>query len=593
MGLKLITVLAAICANAVVGVASAAPPVAATESGLVRGAIGDGVASWKGIPFAATTAGANRWRPPQPVAKWPGVRDATQYGHDCMQLPFGGDAAPLGTEPSEDCLVLNVWAPEHVAKGAKLPVIAWIYGGGFVNGGSSPPTYSGDRLARQGVVFVSFNYRIGRFGTYLLPQLTAEATGEWPAGNYGFMDQLTALRWIKRNVAAFGGDPDNVTLIGESAGGASVNTMLTSPMAKGLFDRSVVMSGGNGAVGGDDSRRRAQDASLAFATAKGIPADDPQALAKLRALPGEAVVDKWNLACGWAPCQGALPPPGPFVDGQLAVDPAAAFAGGQFARVPVMIGATSDDIGGPTGYMVAGARDLAGTISATGVPVYEYRFAYVASSVGKPGAQHAADIPFFFDTQTVKYGAQTSDRDRAMGRIISAYIVNFAKAGDPNGNGLANWPRYSRGADPIMAFAADGTALAGKDPLGGKFPVVLLADAVDQNGADLTAAKAWLSLVDSSNWDQSWATAGTMFKANMPAAATWTSANQKFREPLGTVSSRALRKVTRLSSLPNAPDGEYELLEFQTSFAQKSGATEIVFLAHEPSGWKVENYGIQ
>jgi len=592
MSLKLTHVLAAQCAIVAGGVAAAAPPVVATETGRVQGTISDGVKAWKGIPFAATTAGANRWRPPQAVTGWPGLRDAAQYGHDCMQLPFPSDAAPLGTAPSEDCLVMNAWAPQQAAKGAKLPVIAWIYGGGFVNGGSSPPTYSGENLARKGVVFASFNYRLGRFGAFLLPQLAAEDPGNRAAGNYGYMDQLAALKWIKRNIAAFGGDPDNITLIGESAGAASVYTMLTSPMAQGLFQRAVAMSGGGGEAGGEDRRKQAEAASLAFAAAKGIAANDPQALAKLRALPGDAVVDKWNLACGWTPCPGALPPPGPFVDGRLAVDPAAAFAAGRYARVPVMIGATSDDIGGPTGYMVAGARDLAGTISAAGVPVFEYRFSYVANSVGKPGAQHATDIPFFFDTQAIKYGDKTSDRDRAMGRTISAYIVNFARTGDPNGKGLPDWPRYTGAADPIMSFAEDGTAVSGKDPLSGKLPVTIPAAAVDPNGADMVAAKAWLSLVDSKSWDQSWSSAGSMLRSQMPMTA-WASANQKFREPLGAVSSRALQRITRLSSLPNAPDGEYEILMFQTNFATKSGATEILLLAHEASGWKVVSYGFQ
>ena len=146
MSLKLTHVLAAQCAIVAGGVAAAAPPVVATETGRVQGTISDGVKAWKGIPFAATTAGANRWRPPQAVTGWPGLRDAAQYGHDCMQLPFPSDAAPLGTAPSEDCLVMNVWAPQQAAKGAKLPVIAWIYGGGFVNGGSSPPAYSGEAI---------------------------------------------------------------------------------------------------------------------------------------------------------------------------------------------------------------------------------------------------------------------------------------------------------------------------------------------------------------------------------------------------------------------------------------------------------------
>jgi para-nitrobenzyl esterase len=163
------------------------------------------------------------------------------------------------------------------------------------------------------------------------------------------------------------------------------------------------------------------------------------------------------------------PPHGsPFADGALAVDPASAFASGRFAHVPVMIGATSADIGGPTGFMIAGARDLARTISAAGVPTYEYRFSYVASSIGQPGAQHASDIPFFFDTEGVKYGEKTTDRDRAMGRVISAYIVNFAKTGDPNGKGLPAWPRYTSEREELMNFSPDGTAIAEKDAPTGK-----------------------------------------------------------------------------------------------------------------------------
>lgn len=435
------------------------------ESGRIRGAIEDGVVSWKGIPFAAPPVGPLRWRAPQPAPKWSGIRDATRYGHDCMQLPFPSDAAPLGTEPAEDCLVLNVWAPERAAPKAKLPVIVWIYGGGFVNGGSSPPTYSGANLARKGVVFVSFNYRVGRFGTFLHPELVRENGERELVGNYGFMDQLAALQWVQRNIAKFGGDPGNVTLIGESAGGMSVNVMVTSPMARGLVHRAVVMSGGNGQTGGDAGRMEAERASLAFAAAKGIAADDPQAIAKLRALPARDVVDGLNLTSISAP-SGPRTFAGPYADGKLAVDPASAYASGQFAHAPVMIGATSNDIGGPTGYMVAGARTLAGTIAGHGVPTYHYRFSYVAESLGKSGADHASDIPFFFDTQKVKYGDAATARDLAMGQAISDYLVNFAKTGDPNGAGLPHWPLYDRTTDQLMDFAAHGKPVAGKDPLG-------------------------------------------------------------------------------------------------------------------------------
>jgi para-nitrobenzyl esterase len=465
----LVAVTLALAAPAMAARSSA--PLAVIDTGKLAGAVESGVASWKGIPFAAPPVGALRWRAPQPAASWTDVRQATEYGNDCMQLPFPSDAAPLGTAPAEDCLYVNVWRPAKAHAKARLPVIVWIYGGGFVNGGSSPPTYAGARLAKQGVVLVSFNYRLGRFGFFAHPGLARERDGgqldDGLAGNYGVMDQLAALKWVQRNVAAFGGDPANVTIIGESAGGMSVNTLLTSPMAQGLFARAVVMSGGDGGTQ-DPGMAVAEQAGVNFALKKGIAADDPQALDKLRALPADEVVDGMNLAnrvAGDAPTYL-----GPVVDGKLAVDSRRAFADGRFAKVPVMIGATSADIGGKTGFMVAGARSLASTIAGQGVPVYAYRFSYVAQSVEStqtaPGARHATDIPFFFDTAAIKYGDKTTPRDSAMGKAISTYLVNFARRGDPNGGAMPAWPRYARASDELMDFGAAGKPVAEKDPWG-------------------------------------------------------------------------------------------------------------------------------
>lgn len=454
--------LSAACAlPALASAAGASGRIVATDSGKVQGAVAGGVASWKGIPFAAAPVGALRWRAPQPVTAWDDVRPATAYGSDCMQLPFDSDAAPLGTPPAEDCLYANVWRPDHVKAAAKLPVIVWIYGGGFVNGGSSPPTYAGAALAKQGVVLVSFNYRLGRFGFFAHPQLTRAALDD-TLGNYAFMDQLAALRWVRANAAAFGGDPANVTIIGESAGGMSVNTLLTSPQTDGLFARAVIMSGGDGGTA-NPGLAAVEAAGVSFATIKGIATDDPQALDKLRALPADQIVDGMNLA--HRPPQDPPTYVGPFVDGKLAIDSGAAFAAGRVHKVPVMIGATSADIGGPTGYMVAGARSLARQLAASGVPVYAYRFSYVADSIGKPGAQHASDIPFFFATADVKYGAAATPRDIGMGRAISAYVVNFAKKGDPNGGRLPAWPRFTSTHDVLMDFSAGGKPMAGADPL--------------------------------------------------------------------------------------------------------------------------------
>jgi para-nitrobenzyl esterase len=444
--------------------AQASGPVVAIQAGKVQGATADGVSSWKGIPFAAPPVGALRWRAPQPVAAWSGVRPATEYSHDCMQKPFPSDAAPLGTAPAEDCLYLNVWKP--AAARAKLPVMVWIYGGGFVNGGSSPPTYAGAAMAKQGVLFVSFNYRVGRFGSFALPQLSRENPDGGLLGNYNFMDQIAALRWVRQNIAAFGGDPANVTIIGESAGGMSVHTLVTSPLARGLFHKAVVMSGGNAQTATNATLQDAEAIGENTARAHGIDPAAPDALAKLRALSAEAVTDGLSMMDLFQPKPGPRTYGGPMLDGTLLVDQEKAYASGKFAHVPMLIGATSADMGGKSGFMIAGARAASARIAAQKVPVWEYRFSYVADSVGKPGAGHATDIPFFFDNAAIKYGAATTPKDVQVGRTISAYLANFARTGNPNGAGLPKWPRFTAKGDEILDFAADGKAVAGRDPWG-------------------------------------------------------------------------------------------------------------------------------
>lgn len=463
MRMMLTVAMAAILPLSASAIAQGPAPIAQTDRGALRGGVEDGVASWKGIPFAAPPVGALRWRAPQPVTAWTGVRDATAYAPDCMQVPFPSDAAPLGTRPAEDCLYANVWKP--VAAKGKLPVVVWIYGGGFVNGGASPPTYSGAELAKQGVVFVSFNYRVGRFGTFALPQLTRANADGGRLGNYGIMDQIAALQWVRRNAAAFGGDPANVTIIGESAGGMSVHMLNTSPLARGLFHKAFIMSGGNGQ---SDKRTLADVEAIGanFARSKHIDPASPDALERLRALSAEEVTDGLNMMALFRPQAGPPTNTGPFVDGKVVVDMGAAYADDRFARVPVIIGATSADMGGKTGFMIAGARQVAGVLADRRVPVWHYRFSYVADSVGQPGAQHATDIPFFFDTVRVKYGDKTTERDRAMGQVMSAYVVRFAKSGNPNGPGLPSWPGYTRSSDPLMDFTAQGRAVAQPDPWG-------------------------------------------------------------------------------------------------------------------------------
>jgi para-nitrobenzyl esterase len=469
----------ALCSAPIAASAQAAAPVVKVANGALSGAVEDGIASWKGVPFAAPPVGPLRWRAPQPAANWTGVRTATQYSSDCMQKPFGGDAAPLGTTPAEDCLYANVWKP--AASAGKLPVVVWIYGGGFVNGGASPPTYSGANMAKQGVMFVSFNYRVGRFGTFAFPQLTKQDPDHGLLGNYGFLDQIAALKWVQRNIAAFGGDPSNVTIIGESAGGMSVHTLVTTPLARGLFQKAMVMSGGNGETAGNPKLADVERIYSDFAKANGISPSDPNALDKMRALSAEQVTDGLSMMQMFQPKPGPKTYSGPFLDGKIVVDQAKAYESGNFAHVPMIIGATSADMGGKSGFMIAGARGASARIAAQGVPVWDYRFSYVADSVGQPGAQHATDIPFFFDNAAIKYGAQTTPKDVAMGKTISAYIVNFAKTGDPNGSGLPAWPKYDPASDALMDFSVAGKAEPGKDPWGAE---------IDQEVRRLAAAKA-------------------------------------------------------------------------------------------------------
>jgi len=457
--MRALTVLAImISATSASARSSSDRPRVRTDTGIVTGSSAGGITSFKGIPFATPPVGPLRWRAPQPAAKWTGERDATRYGHDCMQLPFPSDAAPLGTPPAEDCLYTNVWTPAGAK--AKLPVMVWIYGGGFVNGGSSPPTYSGAELAKQGIMVVSFNYRLGRFGTFAHPQLTKSDPDAGLLANYGYMDQLAALRWVQRNIAAFGGDPANVTIIGESAGGMSVHALLTSPRATGLFHKAVILSGGPGSNAAS-TLQNAEEIGLAFAHSKGIEANDPQALARLRALPAEQVVDGLNLATMATRPGQPKTFSGPIADGTIAVDPLAAYQSDRFSKVPVMLGATSADIGGATGYMITGARTTAALLAAKGVSTYHYVFSYVATSAraqSKDGAHHATDIPFFFDTAHIKYGAATTASDRAAASTASRYLVNFVKHGDPAGVGLPAWPKTTPARLTMLNLDSNGGA---------------------------------------------------------------------------------------------------------------------------------------
>ena len=211
-----------------------------TKNGLVEGVQQERVTSFLGIPYAAPPTGDNRWKAPQPVQNWSGVRKADTYGPDCFQAVFPPNVLPgIQTQPSEDCLYLNLWKPADASSHAGLPVMVWVHGGGFVNGGSSSPTYAGETFARDGIVFVSINYRLARFGFFAHPALAEDGFG----GNFGFLDQIAALQWVQENIEGFGGDPQRVTIFGESAGGSAVCVLAASHAARGLFRHAIVESG--------------------------------------------------------------------------------------------------------------------------------------------------------------------------------------------------------------------------------------------------------------------------------------------------------------------------------------------------------------
>jgi para-nitrobenzyl esterase len=438
-------------------------PVVSIDSGKLRGEATAGVAAFKGIPFAQPPVGALRWRPPQAPTAWRDTRAAVSYGPDCMQVPFPGDAAPLGVTPAEDCLYLNVWTPARVA-GRKLPVMVWIYGGGFVNGGSSPPVYDGSAFARDGVVLVSFNYRLGSFGFFAHPALSAEQAGG-PLGNYGYMDQIAALKWVQRNAARFGGDPHNVTLFGESAGGMSVNALLTSPLATGLFQKAIIESGA-GRPGPRRARQLrgtdgAEAKGLELAHGFGIEGNGADALEKLRAIPAQQLLGTLNMAT-----MGASPGyvGGPFEDGMLVVgSPTVLYAAGKAQKIPVIVGANSLDIGGDR-MMIEPAREVARLLSAQ-QPAFEFRFSYVAESLRAttPGAPHATEIPYVFDTVAARYGKDLTPADEAAAKAMHAYWVGFATTGVPQAPDYPAWPGYQPGSDQIMDFTAKGPS-AGPDP---------------------------------------------------------------------------------------------------------------------------------
>jgi para-nitrobenzyl esterase len=467
------------------------PIVVATESGRVGGTLAGATLAFKGIPYAAPPVGALRWRAPQPAIAWDGVRPADQFGAICWQAKNNGDNGVGEQTRSEDCLTLNIFRPASAA--AKLPVAVWIHGGGLVNGSSGAPLYDGRAFAAHGVILVSINYRLGRLGFFVHPALIAENLDDGHLGNYGLMDQIAALRWVKANIASFGGDPARVTIFGESAGAASVEALMISPEARGLFQRAIAQSGyGRGSypridATAPDGRPSASSAGQHFAEALGLPNATAE---QLRAVPPETIVEK----------SGHDPNFGFVLDGHtLTEDLWAAFAAGHEAPVPFIVGsngleqamlspeaaataiaahlnesqkaimsayyeyaaggdlALSSDI-----TFTSQARALARMHEHNGYPTYLYRFTALSSSRTQvwKGAPHASERQYVFDTLAAS-DWPTDGRDAALARIMNANWSQFAAAGTPNGGGAVNWPAYD--GSLLMYFTSDGP-VARADP---------------------------------------------------------------------------------------------------------------------------------
>lgn len=462
---KLLGGVAAVVLAACASVGAGSDPRVTVESGVVAGRASDGVAVWRNIPFAAAPVGDLRWAPPQPAPKWEGVRDAGANGPSCPQTMRADGKANTGGAygpTSEDCLQLNVFAPE----GAKdAPVMVWIHGGSHRVGAGW--FYDGTSFAKDGIVVVSINYRLGALG-----YLSHPALGE-RSGNYGLMDQIAALEWVKRNVAQFGGDPGNVTLFGESAGGLSTMAVLSVPSARGLYHKAIVQSGGGWYP--PQTVKFKEDEGVAILAPTGLGAD--ATLAQLRALPAETL---GGLAGGY----------GPYPDGVLMPEtPSQAIARGRFPDVPIMIGWNDgeDTLMGPSplpeatlkqippiARMVypkeaaAGDEALARVIftdslfgasarwvaaqTSGGAPSWLYHFSYVGEAY-RPTAKsagHATEIPYVWKMMTSPVG-DIGPNDVFMADLMHACWAAFAKTSKP----CAQWPAYTAASDQLMEFGQD------------------------------------------------------------------------------------------------------------------------------------------
>jgi carboxylesterase type B len=469
---------------------------AMTNTGMVRGHSMDGLHIFKGIPYAAPPTGDLRWRAPRDVAPWEGVRPAQSFGYDCMQNRLKTDPSRSNFAMSEDCLTVNIWTPS-IRSDAPLPVMFWIHGGGFVTGGSTQGILDGAALARRGVVVATFNYRLGRFGFFAHPALTAEANGG-PTGNFGVMDQIAALRWVRSNIAGFGGDPENITIFGESAGAASVGHMMCGDDTKGLFQRAIMQSPGGrlrwSTFGPDaDGKPGAEQAGEAFVAKLQIEGD---VLEKLRALEAETVLGEVSFSKLRSDIYS-----GPMIDGRLIKrEFVECFENGEVSDAPLIIGTNSEELShmpliarffilrgikkGLKDYLPAlklaygstaslndnmvndwGFNEPARTIArghhARGATAYLYSFDYV-QTVRRPefkGAPHASEVSFVFDTLGAD-GVDTTAEDNAVAARMQEAWSTFAKYAVPAVDSDEQlWRQYDPNNDEVLLISGNGAAM--------------------------------------------------------------------------------------------------------------------------------------
>lgn len=475
-------------------------PVVSVTGGQIRGrALAEtGGAVFKGVPFAQPPVGALRWREPQPVLPWTGVRDAGVSAPPCSQAPDGWNLIEAAAS-RENCLYLDVWTPEWPAK-TKRPVMVWIHGGGNTGGaGASDPLYTGTELVRHGVVLVIVDHRLGVFGFLAHPELTRESPHH-ASGNYAILDQIAALEWVRDNIAQLGGDPANVTVFGQSAGAFNIGALMTSPLARGLFHRAICESG---PVAGQSAPTLAQAEQAGVAYAEQLKAPPVGSLAYLRSLPVAELLK-------------ARPVRGYAIDGRTFIEsPGAAFAAGRQARVPLLLGSNAIEIAGPNSpeairrnierffgalapkalalYGLArpgdeGAADpLYGAVNeqwgadasfrcpgvlqaklhtAAGGPVWLYQFDRAIPP--SPAVGHSSELPYVFGNlwSTGSKAGQYGEADSALSKIVRTLWTNFARTGDPNGEGAPAWPRWDDKTRRALQFTKDAQAVAAGDPRG-------------------------------------------------------------------------------------------------------------------------------